>query len=128
MRWQRALLVQRKEPPGHFDCTIFHPHPPVRNLIDGGRPEIPPTELSSRGLEFLFSRNRLNVAVSRAMHTAYVVYSTGLLDDLPRTPEGVARLSAFARLVGADRSGGSGTTAPTDRRPAERAVPAQTVP
>ncbi len=56
-----------------------------------------------RGLEFLLLQNRLNVAVSRAEHTAYVVYGTGLLDDLPRTPEGVARLSAFARLVGADR-------------------------
>jgi uncharacterized protein len=55
-----------------------------------------------RGLEFLLLQNRLNVAVSRAMHTAYVVYGTGLLDDLPRTPEGVARLSAFARLVGVD--------------------------
>jgi uncharacterized protein len=42
------------------------------------------------------------VAVSRAEHTAFVVYGTGLLDDLPRTPDGVARLSAFARLVGAD--------------------------
>lgn len=53
-----------------------------------------------RGLEFLLLRNRLNVAISRAMHTAYVVYSPGLLDDLPHTPEGVARLSGFARLVG----------------------------
>jgi len=53
-----------------------------------------------RGLEFLLLQNRLNVAVSRAEHTAYVVYGTGLLDDLPRTPDGVARLSAFARLVG----------------------------
>ncbi len=57
-----------------------------------------------RGLEFLLLQNRLNVAVSRAEHTAYVVYGTGLLDDLPRTPDGVARLSAFARLVGADRT------------------------
>ncbi|WP_336632922.1 MULTISPECIES: TM0106 family RecB-like putative nuclease [unclassified Microbacterium] len=54
-----------------------------------------------RGLEFLLLQNRLNVAVSRAQHTAVIVYGTGLLDDLPRTPEGVARLSAFARLVGA---------------------------
>ncbi|PZU47560.1 MAG: DNA helicase [Microbacterium sp.] len=54
-----------------------------------------------RGLEFLLLQNRLNVAVSRAEHTAFVVYGTGLLDDLPRTPDGVARLSAFARLVGA---------------------------
>ena len=53
-----------------------------------------------RGLEFLLLRNRLNVAISRAMHTAFLVYSPALLDDLPRTPEGVARLSGFARLVG----------------------------
>lgn len=53
-----------------------------------------------RGLEFLLLRNRLNVAISRAMHTAYLIHSPGLLDDLPRTPEGVARLSGFARLVG----------------------------
>ncbi|HWM16610.1 MAG TPA: TM0106 family RecB-like putative nuclease [Microbacterium sp.] len=54
-----------------------------------------------RGLEFLLLRNRLNVAISRAMHTAYLVSSPGLLDDLPHTPEGVVRLSGFARLVGA---------------------------
>ena len=53
-----------------------------------------------RGIEFLLLRNRLNVAISRAKVAAYLVYSPGLLDDLPRTPEGVARLSAFARLVG----------------------------
>ncbi|MBN9153614.1 MAG: TM0106 family RecB-like putative nuclease [Microbacterium sp.] len=54
-----------------------------------------------RGLEFLLLQNRLNVAVSRAQYAAYVVYAPGVLDDLPRTPDGVARLSAFARLVGA---------------------------
>lgn len=53
-----------------------------------------------RGLDFLLLRNRLNVAISRAKHTAYLVHSPALLDDLPRTPEGVARLSGFARLVG----------------------------
>ncbi|TQJ30997.1 bifunctional RecB family nuclease/DEAD/DEAH box helicase [Microbacterium sp. SLBN-146] len=57
-----------------------------------------------RGLEFLLLRNRLNVALSRAMHTAYLVHSPELLDDLPHTPEGVARLSGFARLVGRDTS------------------------
>ncbi len=60
-----------------------------------------------RGADFLLLRNRLNVAISRAMHTAYLVYSPWLLDDLPRTPEGVARLSGFARLVSA--VGDSGT-------------------
>lgn len=52
-----------------------------------------------RGLEFLLLANRLNVAISRAEVAAYLVYSPGLLDDLPHTPEGVARLSGFARLV-----------------------------
>jgi uncharacterized protein len=54
-----------------------------------------------RGLEFLLLQNRLNVAISRAKVAAYLVYAPGLLDDLPWTPEGVARLSAFARLVDA---------------------------
>ncbi|WP_082297434.1 TM0106 family RecB-like putative nuclease [Microbacterium sp. GCS4] len=54
-----------------------------------------------RGPEFLLMQNRLNVAISRAQVAAYLIHSPALLDDLPRTPEGVARLSAFARLVGA---------------------------
>ncbi len=57
-----------------------------------------------RGPEFLLLQNRLNVAISRAQVAAFLIYSPALLDDLPRTPEGVARLSAFARLVGADRA------------------------
>ncbi|WP_255218141.1 TM0106 family RecB-like putative nuclease [Microbacterium resistens] len=60
-----------------------------------------------RGPDFLLLQNRLNVAVSRAKAVAYLVHSPALLDDLPWTPEGVARLSAFARLVGADREGGA---------------------
>ncbi|MDR6866660.1 uncharacterized protein J2Y69_001253 [Microbacterium resistens] len=56
-----------------------------------------------RGPEFLLLQNRLNVAISRAKAAAYLVHSPALLDDLPWTPEGVARLSAFARLVGADQ-------------------------
>jgi len=55
-----------------------------------------------RGVEFLLLKNRLNVAISRAQWAAYLIYSPGLLDTLPRTPEGVAQLSAFVRLVGAD--------------------------
>ncbi len=55
-----------------------------------------------RGVEFLLLKNRLNVAISRAKWAAYLVYSPGLLDTLPRTPDGVAQLSAFIRLVGAD--------------------------
>jgi len=62
-----------------------------------------------RGPEFLLLQNRLNVAISRAKSAAYLIHSPALLDDLPWTPEGVARLSAFARLVGADRD-----SAPTE--------------
>lgn len=54
-----------------------------------------------RGPEFLLLQNRLNVAISRAQVAAYLIHSPALLDDLPRTPGGVARMSAFARLVGA---------------------------
>ncbi|GAA1516962.1 TM0106 family RecB-like putative nuclease [Agromyces terreus] len=57
-----------------------------------------------RGVEFLLLENRLNVAISRAKWAAYLLYSPGLLDTLPYTPAGVARLSAFVRLVGADRA------------------------
>jgi superfamily I DNA and/or RNA helicase len=42
----------------------------------------------------------LNVAISRAKWAAYLLYSPGLLDALPYTPEGVAQLSAFVKLVG----------------------------
>ncbi|MFT4234838.1 MAG: hypothetical protein QM607_07570, partial [Microbacterium sp.] len=52
-----------------------------------------------RGTEFLLLQNRLNVAISRAKVAAFLIHSPALLDDLPRTAEGVARLSAFARLV-----------------------------
>ncbi|MGR2752766.1 TM0106 family RecB-like putative nuclease [Agromyces arachidis] len=55
-----------------------------------------------RGIEFLLLKNRLNVAISRAQVAAFLVYSPGLLDVLPRTPQGVAQLSAFARLVGVE--------------------------
>ncbi|SFR74280.1 uncharacterized protein SAMN04488591_3342 [Microbacterium azadirachtae] len=65
-----------------------------------------------RGPEFLLLQNRLNVAISRAKVAAYLVHSPALLDDLPWTPEGVARLSAFAHLAGADRD----ADAPGDRR------------
>ncbi|MGV9768501.1 TM0106 family RecB-like putative nuclease [Microbacterium sp. NPDC003461] len=54
-----------------------------------------------RGSDFLLLQNRLNVAVSRAMVASYLVHSPALLDDLPHTADGVARMSAFARLVGA---------------------------
>lgn len=54
-----------------------------------------------RGASFLFNRNRLNVAVSRAKHTAVIVRSRLLTDYLPATPERLAELGAFLSL-GAD--------------------------
>ncbi|WP_349826856.1 TM0106 family RecB-like putative nuclease [Brevibacterium litoralis] len=53
-----------------------------------------------RGLDFLLMRNRLNVAISRAKWKAFLVHSPALLDHLPRTPQSLAEMSAFARLVG----------------------------
>ena len=52
-----------------------------------------------RGMDFLLSRNRVNVAVSRAQCAAYVVRSPRLTDYLPGTPEGLAELGAFLRLT-----------------------------
>lgn len=52
-----------------------------------------------RGIEFLLDRNRLNVSISRAKWVAHLVHSPALLEHLPHTPEGVAMLSAFIRLV-----------------------------
>ncbi|WP_353988233.1 TM0106 family RecB-like putative nuclease [Ruicaihuangia caeni] len=52
-----------------------------------------------RGMEFLIMRNRLNVAVSRAQWAAFLVHSPELTEFLPRSPGGVAELSAFIRLT-----------------------------
>ncbi len=52
-----------------------------------------------RGLSFLLSANRLNVAISRAQWAAYLLYSPALIDYLPATPAGVAELSRFIDLV-----------------------------
>ena len=52
-----------------------------------------------RGLEFLFSRNRLNVAVSRARCLAYVVASPRLLDADCKTVEQMKLVNALCRFV-----------------------------
>ena len=51
-----------------------------------------------RGMGFLLSRNRVNVAVSRAQWAAIVVRSPLLTDYLPATPEQLAELGAFLGL------------------------------
>jgi uncharacterized protein len=51
-----------------------------------------------RGMDFLLSRNRVNVAVSRAMWCAVIIRSPRLTDYLPADPIGLARLGAFIGL------------------------------
>jgi superfamily I DNA and/or RNA helicase len=52
-----------------------------------------------RHLEFLFSRNRLNVSISRAQCLAIVVGSPRLLDVRCRTVEQMRMVNALCRLV-----------------------------
>jgi len=56
-----------------------------------------------RGMSFLLSRNRLNVAVSRGKWCAVIVRSRALTHYLPATPAGLAELGAFMRLAGESR-------------------------
>ena len=55
-----------------------------------------------RGVSFLFNRNRLNVAVSRAKYTAVIVRSALLTDYLPSTPDRLIELGAFLALSPCD--------------------------
>lgn len=52
-----------------------------------------------RGIGFVLSRNRVNVAISRAQWASYLLHSPALADALPRDAEGVAELSGFLRLT-----------------------------
>jgi uncharacterized protein len=51
-----------------------------------------------RGLDFLLSRNRLNVALSRAQVAAVLVLSPALLDSSPRSVAELNLLAGLARL------------------------------
>ena len=51
-----------------------------------------------RGMEFLLSPNRLNVAVSRAQWACYLVRSTNLSFMQPATPDGMVMLGKFVTL------------------------------
>jgi superfamily I DNA and/or RNA helicase len=62
----------------------------------------------SRGIGFLFSKNRLNVAVSRARALAYLVCTDDLLNSRARTVDDmelVATLCAFIERCATTRSG-----------------------
>jgi uncharacterized protein len=52
-----------------------------------------------RGIEFLLSPNRLNVAISRAQWACYLVHSPRLLASQPASVQGLQRLGSFLQLV-----------------------------
>ena len=56
-------------------------------------------ELAPRGMDFLYSRNRLNVATSRARCIAVVVGSPDLWRVRARTPAQMRLANAFCRFV-----------------------------
>ena len=62
-------------------------------------------ELAPRGMDFLYSRNRLNVATSRARGVAIVVASPDLLRVRARTPEQMRLANAFCRFAEVARAG-----------------------
>jgi superfamily I DNA and/or RNA helicase len=56
-------------------------------------------EDASRGMEFLYSGNRLNVAVSRARCVAVIVASPALFNVQCRTPRQIELANAFCRFL-----------------------------
>ncbi|HYH92345.1 MAG TPA: TM0106 family RecB-like putative nuclease [Candidatus Saccharimonadales bacterium] len=56
-------------------------------------------ELAPRGMDFLYSRNRLNVATSRARGVAIVVAAPDLFRVRARTPEQMRLANAFCRFA-----------------------------
>ncbi|BCA96489.1 nuclease [Legionella antarctica] len=54
---------------------------------------------SPRGLNFLFDKNRINVAISRAQCMAIVVYNPALLDTRVNNIQQVAALNVFCQLI-----------------------------
>ncbi len=66
-------------------------------------------ELAPRGMDFLYSRNRLNVATSRARCVALVVGSPDLWRVRARTPAQMRLANAFCRFV--ELSGAAGAAA-----------------
>jgi uncharacterized protein len=52
-----------------------------------------------RGIDFLYSLHRLNVAISRAQAMAILVCSPALLDVIARTPDQMRLVNALCRFV-----------------------------
>jgi uncharacterized protein len=70
-------------------------------------------EDAPRGVSFLFNRNRLNVAVSRAKYAAIIVRSALLTDYLPSTPDRLTELGAFLSLSTTDANPASTCDTPS---------------
>jgi predicted RecB family nuclease len=66
-----------------------------------------------RDMDFLYSRNRLNVAVSRARAIAVVIASPRLLEANCRTPEQMKLVNALCRLVEVARPAAAGPSEAT---------------
>ncbi|MEO8438291.1 MAG: TM0106 family RecB-like putative nuclease, partial [Chloroflexota bacterium] len=64
-------------------------------------------ELAPRGMDFLYSRHRLNVATSRARCISIVVASPDLFRVRARTPEQMRLANAFCRFAELARAGES---------------------
>jgi uncharacterized protein len=70
-------------------------------------------EDAPRGMDFLYERNRLNVAISRARALAILVASPELLRVHCRTPEQMRKanaLCAYVEIAAGSGAGGEGTT------------------
>jgi superfamily I DNA and/or RNA helicase len=70
----------------------------VYSMVSSSGEDVP------RGLEFLLSRNRLNVAISRARWLAYLVASPRLLEVNARTIPQMRLANALCRFVELARS------------------------
>ncbi len=85
-------LVARGVPVGTVDKFQGQEAPVVIYSMATSRPEDAP-----RGMEFLYSLNRLNVATSRARCAAIVVASPRLLEPACRTPRQMQLANALCR-------------------------------
>jgi uncharacterized protein len=79
-------------------------------------------ELAPRGMDFLYSRNRLNVATSRARCIAIVAASPDLLRVRARTPAQMRLANALCRYVEMAASGSGDDGLAKEARPDLRAI------
>ena len=93
---RRALRTEglRDVPVGTVDKFQGQEAPVVIvSMTSSSREDIP------RGMGFVLSRNRLNVAISRAQWASYVIYSPALADHAPGTADELVLLGAFLGAV-----------------------------